>query len=63
MLKLIANVRTVFKKDESTKVKNYRSVSLLNLFSKTNEIYIWESDPFLIFFSEFISALIAQIIY
>ena len=40
MLKLIANVRTVFKKDESTKVKNYRSVSLLNLFSKTNEIYI-----------------------
>ena len=63
MLKLIANVRTVFKKDESTKVKNYRSVSLLNLFSKTNEIYIWEFDPFLIFFSEFISALIAQIIY
>ena len=50
MLKLIANVRTVFKKDESTKVKNYRSVSLLNLFSKTNEIYIWEFDPFLIFF-------------
>ena len=30
MLKLTANGRPVFKKDESTKVENYRSVSLLN---------------------------------
>lgn len=63
MLKLIANGRPVFKKDENTKVENYGSVSLLNIFSKTSEIYIWEFDPLLNFFLEFISALIAQMIY
>ena len=40
MLKLIANGRPVFKKDENTKVENYGSVSLLYIFSKTSEIYI-----------------------
>ena len=29
-----AEIRTIFKKDEKTKVKNYRSASLLNIFSK-----------------------------
>ena len=30
----IADVRSIFKKDERTEVKNYRLVSLLNKFSK-----------------------------
>ena len=33
----ISNVRPIFKKDEKTKVKNYRPVSLLNIFSKIYE--------------------------
>ena len=31
-----AKIRPIFKKDEKTKVKNYRPVSLLNIFSKIN---------------------------
>ena len=33
----IPNVRPIFKKDERPKVKNYRPVSLLNIFSKIYE--------------------------
>ena len=32
-----ATVRPIFKKDDRTKIKNYRPVSLLNIFSKTYE--------------------------
>ena len=54
----ISNVRPIFKKDERTKVKNYRLVSLLNTFSKIQKRFIHEnSTPFLnSFLSEFISA-------
>ena len=54
----IANVRPIFKKDERTKVKNYRPVSLLNIFSKIYERFIHENlTPFVnSFLSEFISA-------
>ena len=48
----IANVRPVFKKDERTKVKNYRLVSLLNIFSKIYERFF----TFLLFLPKFISA-------
>ena len=48
----IANVRPVFKKDERTKVKNYRLVSLLNIVSKIYERFF----TFLLFLPEFISA-------
>ena len=47
-----ANVRPVFKKDERTKVKHYRLVSLLNIFSKIYERFF----TFLLFLPEFISA-------
>ena len=30
----IATVRSIFKKDDRTNTKNYRPVSLLNIFSK-----------------------------
>ena len=30
----VASVRSIFKKDDRTNIKNYRSVSLLNYFSK-----------------------------
>ena len=54
----IANVRPIFKKDERTKVKSYRPVSLLNVFSKIYESYIHENlTPFVnLFLSKFISA-------
>ena len=54
----IANVRPIFKKDERTKVKNYRPVSFLNIFSKIYERFIYENlTPFVnSFLSEFISA-------
>ena len=53
-----ANVKPVFKKDDRTKIKNYRPVSLLNIFSKIYERYLHESlTPFVnSFLSEFISA-------
>ena len=53
-----ANVRPIFKKDERTKVKNYRPVSLLNIFSKIYERFIHENlTPFVdTFLSDFISA-------
>ena len=42
-----ANVRSIVKKDEKTKVKNYRPVSLLNTFSKIYERFIHENlTPF-----------------
>ena len=54
----IANVRPIFKKDERTKVKRYRPVSLLNIFSKIYERFIHENlTPFVDYvLSEFISA-------
>ena len=53
-----ANVKPVFKKDDRTKIKNYRPVSLLNIFSKIYERYLHKSlTPFVnSFLSEFISA-------
>ena len=53
-----ANAKPVFKKDDRTKIKNYRPVSLLNIFSKIYERYLHESlTPFInSFLSEFISA-------
>ena len=53
-----ANVRPIFREDERTKVKNYRPVSLLNIFSKIYERFIHEKlTPFVnSFLSEFISA-------
>ena len=52
----IANVRPIFKKDERTKVKHYRLLSLLNILSKIYKGFIHENltrfvDSFL---SEFI---------
>ena len=51
-------VRPIFQKDERTKVKNSRPVSLLNIFSKIYERFIHENlTPFMNYFlSEFILA-------
>ena len=35
-------IRTIFKKDDRTKIKNYRPVSLLNMFSKIYEKFLHE---------------------
>ena len=53
-----ANVKPVFKKDDRTKMKNYRPVCLLNIFSKIYERYLHESLTSFVnsFLSEFISA-------
>ena len=53
-----ATVRPIFKKDDGTKIKNYRPVSLSNIFLKTYERFLQENltnyvDTFL---SKFISA-------
>ena len=37
-----ATVRPIFKKDDRTKIKNYRPVSLLNMFSKIYEKFLHE---------------------
>ena len=37
------NVRTIFKEDERIKIKHYRHVSLLNIFSKICERFIHEN--------------------
>ena len=52
-----ATVRPIFKKDDRTKIKSYRPVRLLNIFSKTYERFLHENltnyvDTFL---SKFIS--------
>ena len=54
----IEGFRPIFKKDERTKVKNYRPVSLLKIFFKNYERFIHENlTPFVnSFLSEFISA-------
>ena len=36
----IAKVRPIFKKHDWTKIKNYRPISLLNMFSKINERFL-----------------------
>ena len=64
----IANVRPIFKKDERTKVKNYRPVSLLNIFSKIYERFIHENltsfvNSFLSNLFQLTEKLIAQIMY
>ena len=35
-----ATVRSIFKKDDRTKIKNYRHVSLLNIVSKIYEPFL-----------------------
>ena len=51
-------MRPVFKKDDRTKIKNYRPVSLLNIFSKIYERFLHENltDYVDSFLSKFISA-------
>ena len=53
-----ATVRPIFKKDDRTKIKNYRPVSLLNIFSKICERFLHENltDYVNSFLSKFISA-------
>ena len=38
-----ATVRPIFKKDDRAKIKNYRPVSLLNIFSKIHERFLHEN--------------------
>ena len=38
-----ATLRPIFKKDDRTKIKNYRPVSLLNTFSKIYERFLHEN--------------------
>ena len=54
----IATVRPIFKKDDRTKVKNYRPVSLLNIFSKIYESFLYQNVTNYVncFLSKFISA-------
>ena len=48
----IANIRPILKKDERTKVKNYRPANLLNIFSKIYERFMHENlTPFVNSFS------------
>ena len=53
-----ATVRPIFKKDDRTKVKNYRPVTLLNMFSKIYEKFLRENLTNYVntFLSKFISA-------
>ena len=53
-----ATVRPIFKKDDRTKVKNYRPVSLLNISSKIHERFLHENLANYVncFVSKFISA-------
>ena len=53
-----ATVRPIFKKDDRTKIKNYRPVSLLNIFSKTYETFLHENltNYLNTFLSKFVSA-------
>ena len=53
-----ATVRPIFKKDDRTKIKNYRPVSLLNMFSKIYEKFLHENlmNQVNTFLSIFISA-------
>ena len=53
-----ATVRPIFKKDDRTIVKNYRPVSLLNIFSKIYERFLHENLTEYVnsFLSKFISA-------
>ena len=53
-----ATVRAIFKNDDRTKIKNYRSVSLLNMFSKIYERLLHENLTNYVntFLSKFISA-------
>ena len=53
-----ATVRPIFKKDDRTEIKNYRPVSLLNMFSKIYENFLNENLTKYVntFLSKFISA-------
>ena len=53
-----ATVRPIFKKDDRTKIKNYRPVSLLNMFSKIYERFLHENLTNYVntFLSKFMSA-------
>ena len=54
----VASVRPIFKKNEREKIENYRSVSILNCFSKNFEKFLLEKfKPFInSFLSEYIAA-------
>ena len=44
----VASVRSIFKKNESEKIENYRPVSILNCFSKVYEKFLLEMfKPFI----------------
>ena len=53
-----ATVRPTFKKDDRTKIKNYQPVSVLNMFSKIYERFLYENLTNYVntFLSKFISA-------
>ena len=53
-----ATVRPIFENGDWTKIKNYRLVSLLNMFSKIYEIFLHQNLPNYVntFLSKFISA-------
>ena len=60
MLKqLQSTVRSIFQKDDRTKIKNYRPVSLLNMFYKIHGRFLHENltNYVNIFLSKFISAI------
>ena len=54
----VASVRPIFKKNEREKIENYRSVSILNCFSKVYEKFLLEKfKPFInSFLSEYMAA-------
>ena len=55
---MLKQVRPIFKKDDRAEIKNYRPVSLLNIFSKICERFLHENFTNYVetFLSKFISA-------
>ena len=42
----LASVRPIYKKDDWNEIKNYRSVSILNCFSKIWKVFKWTTSAF-----------------